>query len=179
MHDTECSAVFDLPVPGMDWFDESEREPARDVAGSTLVGEQIALADFRGDFLVVNVWESWRAPCRDEGTRPYAAVSRNARRPGCDSWVSIPATTRPQRAFVRKYGIEYPSLYDPDGSLIVEFNGGIPINAGPSTIVVGAAGRVAARVVGKVTFAMLRDLVVDVRSGTSKDDSSSSSGVRQ
>jgi cytochrome oxidase Cu insertion factor (SCO1/SenC/PrrC family) len=33
--------------------------PAREVAGQTLDGKRLALSDFRGKPVVVNVWSSW------------------------------------------------------------------------------------------------------------------------
>jgi hypothetical protein len=37
----------------------SERRVAPEIAGTTLEGEAIALGDFRGRPVVVNVWSSW------------------------------------------------------------------------------------------------------------------------
>jgi cytochrome oxidase Cu insertion factor (SCO1/SenC/PrrC family) len=37
----------------------TNREPAPAIAGETLDGERIALADFRGKPVFVNVWSSW------------------------------------------------------------------------------------------------------------------------
>ena len=38
---------------------EGEREPAPDITGPTLDGGEVALADFEGATVVVNVWGSW------------------------------------------------------------------------------------------------------------------------
>lgn len=37
----------------------SRRPPAPPIAGESLEGETIALADFRGRAVLVNVWSSW------------------------------------------------------------------------------------------------------------------------
>lgn len=37
----------------------SDRRAAPEIAGTTLEGEAIALGDFRGRPVVVNVWSSW------------------------------------------------------------------------------------------------------------------------
>jgi len=66
------------------------------------------------------------------------------------------------RAFVRTFEIPYPSLIDDDGSLMLTFNGVIPVSAVPSTVVVDPAGHIAARVVGIISYGTLRGLVDDV-----------------
>jgi hypothetical protein len=38
---------------------ESTREPAPPLSGKSLAGEPIALGDFRGRPVLVNVWSSW------------------------------------------------------------------------------------------------------------------------
>ena len=38
---------------------EKKRAPAAPVAGTTLDGDSLALADFRGTPVLVNVWSSW------------------------------------------------------------------------------------------------------------------------
>ena len=69
-----------------------------------------------------------------------------------------PATAQ---AFVRAFGVEYPNLYDPDGALLLGF-GQVPPKAIPSTLVIDASGRVAARMLGEVTTATLVGVVEDV-----------------
>jgi len=65
------------------------------------------------------------------------------------------------RAYTREFAISYPSLVDDDGGLMLAFGRTIPVSAVPSTVVVDARGRIAARVIGAVTYATLRGLVED------------------
>lgn len=72
-------------------LDESARQPAPDLRGDTLDGQQFVLADHLGEVVVLNVWASWCAPCRAEAPtlqRVWTDVEVTA----CCSWASTPAT---------------------------------------------------------------------------------------
>jgi hypothetical protein len=70
----------------------------------------------------------------------------------------------PAQAFQRAFGITYTSLYDPTGALLLGFTD-LPPNAIPSTLVIDAKGRVAARIVGATTTATIVGLVTDISEG--------------
>ena len=56
-------------------------------------------------------------------------------------------------------------MYDPDGHLLLAFNGLLPANAIPTTLIIDAQGRIAARVVGETKAATLEKIVDDVAAG--------------
>ena len=63
------------------------------------------------------------------------------------------------RAFDAKYGIDYPSVIDRDGQLQLLFSDSLPPQAIPSTLVVDADGKVAARVLGRASESTLRGVI--------------------
>jgi peroxiredoxin len=66
-------------------------------------------------------------------------------------------------AFVERFGIEFPSLYDPRGEVALAFRD-YPATAIPSTIVLDRQGQVAAVYTGEVSQENLRrviDLVLE------------------
>ena len=131
--------------------------------GTTLDGEHLDIADWRGQVVVSNTWGSWCAPCRKEApdlARVWAATkAAGVRFVGIDTRDNDAAA----RAFTAGYRIGYPSLIDRDGELLLGFARVIPVSAVPTTIVVDPAGRVAARVIGAITAATLRGLIDDLR----------------
>ncbi len=143
---------------------KQQRRAAPPVSGRTLDGGHFSLAGQRGSTVVLNVWGSWCAPCRDEAPDLVKAAQKlrsdddvkfvgiNVREPGVAS----------AQAFVRHYGVPYPSIYDTDGSQLLGFRDTLPPDAIPSTLVIDPQGRVAARVLGTVDTTTLVGLVHDV-----------------
>lgn len=140
-----------------------EREPAPELAGTTLDGDELSTADFAGQVIVLNVWGSWCAPCRSEAPALVAAAEElpDVQFIGINTKDLDPA---PAQAFVRSFGVEYPNLYDPDGALLLGF-GQVPPKAIPSTLVIDESGRVAARMLGEITTTVIKGVVDDVRAG--------------
>ncbi|WP_198671435.1 TlpA family protein disulfide reductase, partial [Desertihabitans aurantiacus] len=143
-----------------------ERDPAPAVSGATVGGgEQLDLASFRGRVVVLNVWASWCAPCRAEAPDLVRAAERTsdvAQFVGINVKEENPAA---EEAFLRAMEVTYPNLDDPTGEIQLAFADTLPPAAIPSTLVVDAEGRVAARVLGPVTETTLVDLVTDVAEG--------------
>jgi len=61
-------------------------------------------------------------------------------------------------AFGHRFGIGYPSLNDPSARLELAFRGVLP-PAIPDTLVLDRTGRIAARVIGKLTYPGLSRLI--------------------
>lgn len=152
-------------TPGLTQVPLDQRRPAPAVSGDTLDGTPLALSDFRGKVVVINVWGSWCAPCRAEApdlVKAAAATSDIAVFVG----INTQDTGRSQaQAFERANGIRYRSIYDPTGQQLVKFAGTLPPQAIPSTLILDADGRMAARVIGVTSERTLVGLVTDVAEG--------------
>ncbi|MDP3967336.1 MAG: TlpA disulfide reductase family protein [Nocardioides sp.] len=148
---------------------EDRRALADDVTGETLDGEQVALADLRGQVVVVNVWGSWCPPCRKEAPALVAAAEELAHRDVVFLGINVrDASKEKARAFERTYEVPYDSLYDPSGSLLLAFRGTIPPHAIPSTLVIDREGRIAAGKLDEITTSTLVGLVEDVLDGRTR-----------
>ncbi|HSH46810.1 MAG TPA: TlpA disulfide reductase family protein, partial [Longimicrobiales bacterium] len=107
----------------------------------TLDGEKVALADFQGDAVLLNVWATWCAPCRQEIPELQSLheefADRGLRIVGVtvDSRSALDAV----RTFMEDYGMTYRIWHDPDQTALSTFGGvGVPI-----TVLVGRDGRIA------------------------------------
>jgi thiol-disulfide isomerase/thioredoxin len=144
----------------------ADRKQPGEVAGRTLDGKQVSLSDFRGKVVVVNVWGSWCGPCRAEAPR-LAQASRDLAKKGV-VFLGIDSRDPSKdaaKAFVRRFDVPYPSLYDQQGSTLLAFRGTLTPNSVPSTVVVDPQGRVSGSVLGSLTRTTLDDLVDDASSG--------------
>ena len=141
-----------------------DRKHPGEVAGETLEGEPVSLADFEGKTVVVNIWGSWCAPCRSEAPDLVAASEELA-----DDGVeflginSRDLDRAAAQAFQRRFEVPYPSIYDQKGQTLLAFRGTLSPNAIPSTVVIDDQGRVAASVIGETTRSTLVGLVEDVQ----------------
>ena len=132
------------------------------IAGSTLSGQPLTLRSLTGrGVLVINVWASWCAPCRDES----AALAALAKSTTADAvrFVGIDEQDTPgaARKFVASTGTTYPQLTDPTGTNLNKLSL-LPSMAIPSTLLVDKRGMMAARIVGPVTTAKLEKLITQV-----------------
>lgn len=144
-----------------------DRGKPGEVSGETIDGDPISLADYAGKTVVVNVWGSWCGPCRAEAPDLVEAADEleddNVVFLGINSRDLNPAAAR---AFVRRFDVPYPSIYDQGGQTLLAFRGTLTANSIPSTVVIDDQGRVAARVLGEVSRSTLVGLVEDVQAGS-------------
>ena len=132
----------------------ADRKPAPDLMGPTLSGTALKIA--KNQVVVVNVWASWCSPCRAEAPLLADFATRLA---GKVKFVGI--VTRDNlssaAAFVNRFKIPYPNFID--DSLLANFRGSLLPNAIPTTLIIDANNRVAVRISGEVTFALLDSMI--------------------
>jgi len=149
-------------------IDTADRKAAPTLSGKTLTGSTFTLADHVGSVVVVNVWGSWCPPCRKEAPDLQAAYTRlTGDSAATGKVVFVGINTRdsdpgPAIAFERSFKVTYPSVYDPSGRQLLGFANSLPAMAIPSTLVIDAKGRVAARIIGGTTTTTLVEVVKDV-----------------
>ena len=150
-------------------IDEGDRSAPVDLTGDSLTGEPVDVADYRGKVTVVNVWWSGCGPCRTE--MPLLAEASSEL--GDDvAFVGINIRDSSQSqglAFSDDAGVEYPSIYDPNGRAMLAFSGKVSLIATPSTVFLDADGRVAAMISGDVPSKQTLLDVIDDVSGKSAD----------
>lgn len=143
-----------------------QREPAPVIRGPLLGGGSLDLAQFAGQVIVLNVWASWCAPCRAEAPvleRVWQDVAdEGVQFVGLDTRDSPAAA----QAFVDRFNVSYPNIVDEDGLLQLQFRQTLPPQAIPSTVIIDAQGRVAARLLGKASESSLRAVIDEVRRST-------------
>jgi len=126
--------------------------PGADVRLPSLSGERpTALADLRGQVVVLNFWASWCDPCIAEAPALERAQQRLQREGGTVLGVTYKDFADESRRFVRRYGITYPTVRDDRLELAPKFG----TNKLPETFVLDTRGRIVAASRGQVDSAFL------------------------
>lgn len=123
-------------------------EAAAPLAGRTLDGGRFDLADLRGQVVVVNVWASWCAPCREE----LPLLAETARQWSGKGLSVVGLNVRDKDAAARQMLAETGAenltvVTDPEGTLAVDWG----VVGVPETFVVDRDGHVRVRAMGVVT----------------------------
>jgi thiol-disulfide isomerase/thioredoxin len=146
-------------------FRAGSRPAAPDIAGTTLTGQHLSLAAYRGSVVVINFWGSWCAPCRAEAPDLSALATHYAGHGVRFLGVDIRDDPVGADAFTKDFNVTYPSLNDPSDNLALAFRGTVPPAAIPTTLVIDRSGRIAARILGSVSYDSLRALITAVSRG--------------
>ena len=143
-------------TPSGEVIPPDERATAPEFSGTLLGGGDFSSGELSGDVAVLNFWGSWCPPCRVE-TPEFQEVYADVREQEVQFLGLNVKETSEQfaLAFVDRFGIEFPSLYDPRGEVALAFRD-YPANAIPSTIVLDRDGRVAAVYTGEISQDDLR-----------------------
>lgn len=138
-----------------------DREEPVVFSGTTLEGEELDIADYRGRVVVLNIWGSWCAPCREEAPDMVKVANELPEDEVAFVGIDVRETSKANaEAFIRTYDIPWPSIDDQGGATLLALRGIVPPTATPSTLVLDKKGRVAARILGPVPSAItLKDLI--------------------
>jgi thiol-disulfide isomerase/thioredoxin len=154
---------FQLGDNGVVVYKVGHRSMVGDVSGTTLQGQPLSLADYRGKYVVVDFWSQGCGPCHGEEpalealSQEYA--SKGVQFVGIDERDNLAAG----QAFERQYHVSYPSLFDRNDAYVLDFPGAAPPST-PTTIIIDPQGGIAARVSGDLDYTHLKALINDVRS---------------
>ena len=108
------------------------------LAGKDLDGNAISSTDFLGSVLVVNAWAHWCTPCEQEQPA-LVALARKYKSSGV-RFLGINHMDQDAAAlaWVRTYGVPYPSIADPTG----RFAASLDYFGLPDTYVVDPSGTI-------------------------------------
>ena len=124
----------------------------------SLDGQTVALADFRGQPVLVNFWATWCLPCRVE----MPLLAQAPARYGADLVVlavDVQESLQAAASYATASGLALPMLADTDGTVAALYR----VRALPTTFVVDRSGVVVRSHRGAITSAqVLADLLAPV-----------------
>jgi peroxiredoxin len=125
---------------------------------TSLAGESVSLSDYAGKVVLLNIWATWCAPCREEMPsmqRLYDALKAGG---GGEDFeilaVSVDATFGQRdasgflggdlRAFAEELGLTFPILHDPSGEIRYTYQ----TTAVPESFLIGRDGLIHKKMAG-------------------------------
>jgi cytochrome c biogenesis protein CcmG/thiol:disulfide interchange protein DsbE len=100
---------YGLMTEGEANLDLGESVPDKELA--TLDGSGTGrIADYRGRWVLVNLWASWCEPCREESPTLQRFHERHRNRDVTVVGINVQDNSDDARAFVRQYRLTYPQL---------------------------------------------------------------------
>lgn len=119
------------------------------------------IADYRGEWVLVNLWASWCVPCHEEAPTLNRFAERFRKHRTTVLGINVEDNEDDARAFIRRYHPPYPVL----GSRGAERSEAFGANGVPENFLVNPKGIVAAVVVGPVDEEILEREVIPVIEG--------------
>jgi len=121
-------------------------------------GGSLALSDLKGTPVVLNFWASWCGPCKQEA--PILAAAEKKWRDQGVVFLGVDAQDNEADAlaFDERYGIEYRSVVDPQGRIVVQYG----VLGFPESFFIDADGVIRAKYVGPIDEASLEAYVSSI-----------------
>jgi len=173
---TACSVPDAATSPGYvsgdgavtEWA-AGDRPGPLELTGTTFGGDEIALADYEGEVVIITTWYANCPPCRAEAPD---LITLDALDGVNVLGVNVRDDAATAQAFERSFGTTYPSLDGSDGTAVAAMQGLVAVRAVPTALIIDPEGKVAARAVGRIEPSTLLALVrtagegvIDIPSG--------------
>lgn len=146
-----CAALTVSPVLHAQGYEVQPwaiKKPVPQLAGTDLKGQVWRLADLRGKAVLINFWASWCPPCLAE----MPSLQALAQRHGPDKLLVLAVNFKESAATAQRYAqrvnLQLPVLLDAEGALARQWGA----NVFPSTVLIGADGRVRGVVRGELDW---------------------------
>jgi len=139
------------------WHD-GHMEEARDFTLPALRGDSLTLSDYRGQIVVLNIWATWCAPCREEMPDFVRMQDEMARYGVQFIGVSIDPGLEPVAAFASEFGANYPLVVD-DGTVYGTYRGSTGV---PTTYLINREGRIWRYMPGPLSRATLMPELLEI-----------------
>lgn len=137
-----------------------QRGPSPQYSALTDDGASISSETVKG-VVVVNFWYAACPPCRAEAADLEAVHQKFAGEAVTFFGVNVRDQPETAKAFASEFGVSYPSVIDAnDGAVQLAFSGSIAPNAVPTTLVLDKQGRVAARILGRITSPSILETLI-------------------
>jgi thiol-disulfide isomerase/thioredoxin len=140
-----AAAVGTPEAPGFQFKPWPRDKAVPQLAGVDLQGNPWNLKTLRGQPVLINFWASWCEPCRAEMPSLQTLAERRSPRVLAVNFKESPAAVQ---RFVQQTQLRLPVLLDVDGAWAKQWG----VSIFPSTVLIGADGKVRGTVVGELDW---------------------------
>ena len=148
--------------PAAVMYEAGGRPVVPDFSGTTLTGAPVSFSAYRGKVLVLNFWGSWCAPCQAEGPTLASLSAKYSHAGVAFLGVDELDTTVNAEAFEEGFGIKYPSINDPGGSIPQAIGSAVLVTDTPTTLVIDRTGHLAGAIRGTAAYSVLNSMLSEV-----------------
>ena len=145
--------IIELRKPTQDISSNNDKDvgisigrTAPDFELKDLSGKNVKLSDFRGKNVILNFWASWCPPCRGEMPEFQRIYTENAENLVVIG-VNLQESKENAEAFVKKLGITFPVLLDPNAQVKDMYN----VFTQPVTYFIDSNGKIVDKKFGPLT----------------------------
>ncbi|MGI5309379.1 TlpA family protein disulfide reductase [Rheinheimera sp. WS51] len=132
-------SIFCLALLGL-WSPVSVAESAPDFTLKTLQGNNLRLAEQRGDIILINFWASWCGPCLQEMPK-LDQLAKKYQALGVQVWgVNVETDNAAALAYLDKLPVTFPILFDDANTVSAAYS----VKAMPTTVIINKNGEVSA-----------------------------------
>ncbi|WP_419961371.1 redoxin domain-containing protein [Psychrobacillus sp. BM2] len=130
---------------------------------TTLEGEEVTLADYKGKKVVLNLWATWCGPCKAEMPHLQNYYEDMAEKENVEilavNLTSSDVGLDKVKAFQEDYGLSFPIPLDEDG-VVGDTYQAITI---PTTYMIDTTGTIQNKIVGPMDEQMLTDYISNLK----------------
>ena len=148
--------TFGLVTKGEARLEVGEPVPSSELPVLGGAEETRSLADYRGKWVLINVWASWCGPCRDEAPALQDFYERHRGKNFEILGIDTQETGEGGIDFVAEFGLGYPQLHDGDGQYAKE---DLKTTGVPESFLIDPKGNLVTFIPGQITEQWLEDEV--------------------
>jgi peroxiredoxin len=155
--------AFAIPAPTEAAEVDASQYAAPDFRLANLDNEQIRLADYRGQYVLVNFWATWCPPCRAE--LPDLASFYHDHSAGGFTFLAVneQETAQIASAYLDVNRLDFPVLLDPDGATMERYG----VTGLPSSFLIAPNGDIVRRWSGMINRRTLENEVTPLLAAAS------------
>ena len=113
-------------------------EPAQDFTLPSSSGENVRLAEQRGQVVMLNFWASWCGPCRQEMPLLDEMSKRYSSAGFVLYGVNVEEDNTDAKKLIQQLGVTFPILYDAESKASSLYN----VDAMPTTVLIDKKGEI-------------------------------------